>query len=213
MHLVRAAAQRIIRRSGKWETILGNTREVKVATIISLDSLLRKILFSFVKAKFFYISGNGSETALPFKLHIFRTQSGAHLSESWSRDCEATGLIPIEDILPKYKASSQLFCSKAKCIRLVLSPPPSPHNTWANAAFLHQSKANLSSAHFCGLWLSGSRADVARDWDSLCKSHVLFCYWILAQQNSIFDTSPLFLPLKYHWHLSLTPGQTYHSTF
>lgn len=31
-------------------------------------------------------------------------------------------LFPAEDILPKDKASSQLFCSKAKCIRSVSAP-------------------------------------------------------------------------------------------
>lgn len=133
MHLKHAAAQRIIRRPGKCECILGKKHmRVKVATMITLDSLLIKALFSFVTAEFSYISGKRSETAFLFKLHISRIQSGAHVSVGAGQEIvKQLTSFPAEDVLPKNKASPQLSCFQARCIRLVLKPPPppSPHNT------------------------------------------------------------------------------------
>lgn len=180
--------------------------------MITWDPLLIKALFSFV-TEFSYISGKWSETALLFKVHISRIQSGAHTSERAGQEMVKQLIpFPAEDILPKYKASSQPSCSKAKCIRLVLKPPPpaSPRNTWSTAAFQHPSKPQ-----YCPfLWVL-----VSRIWSWCCDTEIPFmkatsCFatesWL---RKAIYNTSALALPLKYHWQVQLTPGQTYHSTF
>lgn len=155
--------------------------------MITWDPLLIKALFSFV-TEFSYISGKGSETALLFKVHISKIQSGAHTSETAGQEMVKQLIpFPAEDILPKYKASSQPSCSKAKCIRLVLKPPPptSPRNTWSTAAFQHPSKPQ-----YCPfLWVL-----VSRIWSS--------CFQI--QRFPLWKPHPVLLPNLGSEKLSIT---------
>lgn len=181
MHLMHAAAQRIIRRPGKGECTWGKIlMKVKVATVITLDSLLIKPLFLFVTAEFSYISGKRSETALLFKLHISRIQSGAHMSEqvrslwsSWPHSLQKTSCLRTRHHLsfPASKPSASGWCSS-----------PSPHNTWSAAAFQHPSKPQVLPI-FVGAGFQDLKLMLLMLPDSLYESHILFCYWILVQES------------------------------
>lgn len=186
MHLMGIAAQRIIRRPGKCECILEKTHKSKGCNHDYIGFITHKSLIFLCYSRIFLHFRKNIRNSLTvlFKLHISRIQSGAHMSEragqeivkSWPHSQQKTSCLRARHHLssPASKPSASGWCSDPLL-------PPAP--TTPDLLLLSSIQANPSTVHFCGCWFPGSEADVGKYRDSLYESHILLCYWMLAQES------------------------------
>lgn len=182
---------------------------INVATMITWDPLLIKALFSFVTAEFSYISGKKyqKQEALLFKMHISRVQPGAHTSEravkrlwgSWPHSQQKTSCLRTRHHLSSPEVGAQTPSSPQAPQYLICCCLPASKQTPVLSIFV--------GAVLQDLKLMSSDTEIPFMKTTSCSATES---WL---RKAIYNTSALSLPLKDHWQVQLTPGQTYHCTF
>lgn len=123
-----------------------------------------------------------------------------------SRVCEAADPpFPAEDILPKSKASPQL--SWGWCSNPLFPTTPTIPDLLLPSSIQTPVLSIFVGAGFQDLKLMLSHTEIPFMKTTSCSATES---WL---RKAIYNTSALSLPLKDHWQVQLTPGQTYHCTF
>jgi len=103
---------------------------------------------------------------------------------------------PAEDILPQYKAFSQLFCSKAKHSSVLISPLP-PVISDLMLPSCSKVKLTRAAPFFVGSGFQGLEL-TWMETGSLFVKAMSYSATESWPSNSTFYISPLSLPLQYH---------------